>query len=325
MLIYFYMNEFKMKVIMLQDMILAVIVDFLLGDPYNFPHPVKFMGKIIYYEEKIVRRYFKSNIGLKVGGFLIVIINMGIGFFVPYFLLKVLRGYNMVYHIVNIYLIYICISAKCLHIEAKKVYDALSRGIDEARDRLSYIVGRDTKNLDEGEIIRADVETVAENTSDGIIAPLFYIMIFGASGGMMYKMVNTMDSMLGYKNEKYKDIGYFPAKNDDLFNLIPSRLSGILMCISSVFRFDVKNGFKIMFRDRKNHKSPNSAYPEGAAAGLLNIQLGGNNYYSGELVEKPTIGDKTKVLEKKDIIRTIEIMYRAEILFLLIYIVIKIV
>ena len=135
----------------------------------------------------------------------------------------------------------------------------------------------------------------------------------------MYKMVNTMDSMLGYRNEKYMDLGYFPAKVDDVFNYIPARLTGILMCISSIFRFDVRKGLRIMVRDRKNHKSPNSAYPEGAVAGLLNIQLGGNNYYFGKLVEKPTIGDKNRIIEKNDIKRTVEIMYRTEFLLFLLY------
>jgi adenosylcobinamide-phosphate synthase len=200
-----------------------------------------------------------------------------------------------------------------------KVYYAFDKGIEEARYKLSFIVGRDTQNLAEGEVIRADVETVAENTSDGVIAPLFYIMLLGAPGGIMYKMVNTMDSMLGYKNEKYKDLGYFPAKIDDAFNFIPARLTGVLMCLSSILRFDVRSGIKIMMRDGKRHTSPNAGIPEAAVAGLLNIQLGGNNYYFGKLVEKPTIGDKIRNIERDDIRKAIEIMYRTELLMLLLY------
>ncbi len=307
---------------MLISIILGVILDFAIGDPYSFPHPVKLMGRIISFEEKIARKITKSKKGLKFSGFIIVIVNISIGFFMPYILLKSIRQYKTIYTIVNTYLIYTCIAARCLHDEAIKVSKALDIGIEEARTRLSYIVGRETKNLSEEEIIRATVETVAENTSDGVIAPLFYIIFLGASGGLAYKFVNTMDSMLGYKNEKYIDLGFFPAKVDDIFNYIPARITGVFMCIGSIFRFNIRNGFKIMIRDRKNHKSPNCAYPEGAVAGLLDIQLGGDNYYHGKLVKKPNIGDKIKKISRADIRNTIEIMYRSEMVFLLIYILI---
>ncbi|MGJ0845860.1 adenosylcobinamide-phosphate synthase CbiB [Tissierella praeacuta] len=307
---------------MLISIILGVILDFAIGDPYSFPHPVKLMGRIISFEEKIARKITKSKKGLKFSGFIIVIVNISIGFFMPYILLKTIKQYKTIYTIVNTYLIYTCIAARCLHDEAIKVSKALDIGIEEARTRLSYIVGRETKNLSEEDIIRATVETVAENTSDGVIAPLFYIIFLGASGGLAYKFVNTMDSMLGYKNEKYIDLGFFPAKVDDIFNYIPARITGVFMCIGSIFRFNIRNGFKIMIRDRKNHKSPNCAYPEGAVAGLLDIQLGGDNYYHGKLVKKPNIGDKIKKISRADIRNTIEIMYRSEMVFLLIYILI---
>lgn len=307
------------------SVILAVIIDFIIGDPYSFPHPVKLMGRMISSEEKLARKIARSKKGLKLAGFIIVIINISLGFITPYLLLKLIKEYKVIYIIVNTYLIYTCIAARCLHYEAMKVSKALDIGIEEARIRLSYIVGRETKNLSEQEIIRATVETVAENTSDGVIAPLFYIILFGASGGLAYKFINTMDSMLGYTNDKYIDLGYFPAKVDDIFNYIPSRITGILMCVGSLGRFHIKNGFRIMIRDRKNHKSPNCAYPEGAVAGLLDIQLGGNNYYHGKLVEKPTIGDKAEEIRNIDIKNTIEIMYRSEVLLLIIYIVIQLV
>lgn len=306
---------------MLISIILAVILDFIIGDPYNFPHPVKLMGRIISFEERFVRKNTNSKKGLKFAGFIIVIINISVGFLVPYFLLKYLQQYKLIYILVNTYLIYTCIAARCLHYEAIKVSEAMDISVEDGRKRLSYIVGRDTTNLNEDEIIRATVETVAENTSDGVIAPLLYIILLGAPGGLAYKFINTMDSMLGYMNEKYIDYGYFPARVDDIFNYIPARITGLLMCISSIARFNIKDGFKIMIRDRNNHKSPNSAYPEGAVAGLLQIQLGGNNYYHGKLVEKPTIGDSIKSITKKDIKRTIEIMYRSEILLLILYII----
>ena len=303
----------------MNSIIIASIVDFFVGDPYSFPHPVKLMGRLISFEDKLARKISKNKKTLKFLGLIIVLINISLSFFIPYYLLKMIKPYKIIFSIVNIYLIYTCIAAKCLDWEAMKVYEALNRGLKQARKRLSYIVGRDTTKLTEEEIIKATIETVAENTSDGVIAPLLYIIFLGAPGGLAYKMVNTMDSMLGYMNERYIDLGYFPAKVDDFFNYIPARITGLFMCIGSIFRFDVENGLKIMIRDRKNHKSPNASYPEGATAGLLNIQLGGNNIYHGKIVEKPTIGDKIKEVDKSDIRRTIEIMYRSEILLLIIY------
>ncbi|NLK44328.1 MAG: cobalamin biosynthesis protein CobD [Tissierellia bacterium] len=310
---------------MVTNIILAVILDFILGDPYSFPHPVKLMGRIISLEDKVARRIAKTNKGLKFAGFIIVVINISLGFLIPFLLLKAIKPYNILYNIVNVYLIYTCIAARSLHYEAMKVYKALNLGIEEARIRLSYIVGRDTKNLYEEGIVRATVETVAENTSDGVIAPLFYITLLGAPGGLAYKFINTMDSMLGYMNEKYKDLGYFPAKLDDIFNFLPARITGLLMSLGSIGRFNLVNGIKIMFRDRKNHKSPNAPYPEGAVAGLLGIQLGGSNYYHGKLVEKPTIGDKINPINKKHIKNSIEIMYRSQVLLVVIYTLIKLI
>lgn len=296
------------------DFFAALIIDFLIGDPYGFPHPVRLMGKIISLEEKAVRKVSESDRFLKVCGAVIVLTNLTFSFFIPFYLLKYIKRYCIAYHIVNTYFLYTCVAAGCLNREAMKIYRALSVGLDEARYRLSFIVGRDTENLDEKEVIRAAVETVAENTSDGVIAPMFYAMIGGAPLAFLYKMVNTMDSMLGYSNERYGHLGFFPAKTDDLFNFLPSRITGVLMFISSVFRFDASSGFRIMIRDRKNHKSPNCAYPEGAVAGLLGVQLGGDSRYCGELIEKPVIGDDLRSLEKDDLVKTVEIMYRTEIL-----------
>ena len=304
------------------DLLIAVVIDFMIGDPEGFPHPVRFFGKLICAEEKLVRRFTHRDNGLRFGGLLIVIINILLAFCVPFIILRGIRNYGIIYHFVNIYFLYACLAARCLRDESIKVYKALENGIEEARYKLSFIVGRDTKNLSSGEVIRAVVETVAENSSDGIIAPLLFAIIGGAPGALLYKMVNTMDSMLGYLNEKYKYIGFFPAKTDDVFNLIPARVTGVLMNLSCILRYNTINGFKVMIRDRKNHKSPNCAYPEGAVAGLLGVQLGGSNYYFNQITEKPTIGDLLRQLEKNDIKRTIEIMFRAELLLIVIYIII---
>jgi len=298
---------------------LAVVLDFIIGDPQNFPHPVKLMGQMISYEEKIARRFTKSDKKLKLCGLIIVILNVTLGLLVPYLLLRIVKENKIIYTILNTYLIYTCIAAKCLHHEANMVSKALDKGVNEGRKRLSYIVGRDTSQLTKDKIIKATVETVAENTSDGVIGPLFYIALLGAPGGIAYKFINTMDSMLGYMNDKYINLGFFPAKTDDLFNLIPARITGLLMNISSIGRFNVINGFKIMKRDNKNHKSPNSGFPESTVAGLLGIQLGGGNFYHGIFVDKPTIGNEINEINKNHIKDTIEIMYRSEIAFLIIY------
>jgi adenosylcobinamide-phosphate synthase len=277
------------------------------------------MGNMISFEERLARRIFKSDRGLLIGGMFIVLINITAAFLIPYLMLRALKPYRVPYHIFNIYLLYTCIAARCLHEEGIRIYKALMTSLEEARHKLSFIVGRETGNLDENEIIRATVETVAENTSDGVIAPLIFAMIGGVPLAMAYKMGNTMDSMLGYLNDKYRYIGFFPAKTDDVLNFVPARATGILMIFGSILRFNVENGFKIMIRDRKNHKSPNCAYPEGATAGLLGVQLGGDNVYFGEIMKKPRIGDSKRGLDSKDIKRTIEIMYRAEILLVILY------
>ncbi len=308
----------------MKSLILAVILDFILGDPYSFPHPVKLMGKIISFEEGLVRRFAKTRRKLKLGGFFIVIINIFLGFFLPFSLLKIISPYRTFHGLVNIYLIYTCLAARSLHYEASKVREALDSSLEEGRNRLLYIVGRDTQELNREEIIRATVETVAENTSDGLIAPLFYIFIFGPAGGLAYKFVNTMDSMLGYTNAKYRDIGYFPAIVDDIFNYIPARLTSLLMCLSSLGSYNIKNGFKILKRDKRKHKSPNAGYPEAAVAGLLGIQLGGGSLYHGEFIDKPYIGDNLNQISDRHIIDTVKIMYRSQFLLLLIYIIISI-
>lgn len=294
---------------------IAMIIDFILGDPSWLPHPIIYIGKLIGKLEKIFRKRFENNYKLKICGGLMVIIVCFTTYIIPYILLRFSMINIYLFHILNILIIWTTLAAKSLKKAAMEVYDGLEKDdINEARLKLSYIVGRDTENLTKEEIIRADVETVAENTADGIIAPMFYAIIGGAPLAMMYKGVNTMDSMVGYLNEKFKNIGFFPAKVDDVFNFIPARITGILMCLMAfVVKGNILKAFKIMIRDRKNHKSPNCAYPEAATAAALKIQLGGTNVYFGETIYKPTIGDKVKELEPIDIKNTIKLMYASEI------------
>lgn len=300
---------------------IGYVTDLIVGDPYSFPHPVRFIGKLINFTQGIIRKVFKSDKQLKFGGFILWFVTVGITYLITYAIVK-LFSFNVLLSVaVNSFLIYTTLATKCLKDEALKIYNVLKTGdIEKSRTQLSYIVGRDTTNLSESEIIRATVETVAENTVDGIIAPMFYAFIGGAPLVMAYKAINTLDSTVGYKNEKYKDIGFASAKIDDIANYIPARISVILMTIGSFFlRYNYRNCFKISIRDRKNHKSPNCAFSEGAVSGALGIQLGGTNFYFGEKVYKPTIGDKLREIDKEDIIKTNKIMYASSFVSILVF------
>ena len=305
------------------DLILAVVLDLIIGDPYWFPHPVIYIGKLISALDKLGRKLCKTNKQIKVFGGIIVVVVAFCSFLVPFIILKISSEVFLLYHILNIIFLWTTIATRGLHKEGIKVYDSLAKNdIDDARVKLSYIVGRDTKTLSEYEIVRADVETIAENTADGVIAPILYAIMGGAPLAMMYKGINTMDSMLGYINEKYKYIGFFPAKTDDVFNFIPARITGMLICLAApLVQGNITQSLKVMIRDRKNHKSPNCAYPEGAAAGAMRVQLGGTNIYFGEIMYKPTIGNKIKDLGKEHIIDTIRLMYGAMFYLLILYVI----
>lgn len=302
-------------------MVIAYLLDLIIGDPYSFPHPVRFIGNLIRFTEGKIRKIFKSKKQLKIGGFLLWIITVGFTALVTNLILNLLCINNIFYVIIASIILYTTLSTKCLADEAKKIYEVLKTGdIEKSRKQLSYIVGRDTTSLNENEIIRATVETVAENTVDGIISPMMYGFIGGPVLAMAYKAINTLDSMVGYKNEKYGDIGFASAKIDDIANFIPARITPFFMMIASfILGFNSKKSIKIAMRDRKNHKSPNCAYAEGAVAGALEVQLGGTNMYFGEKVYKPTIGDKDRELEAEDILRTNKIMYLTSFIALVIF------
>ena len=296
-------------------------LDLIIGDPYSFPHPVRYIGKLISIVEKKIRKITSSDKGLKIAGFFLWFIVVGATFGITTLVLQLFKFNKLAYFIVNTILIYTTLATKCLKDESSKIYKVLKTGdLEKSRIQLSYIVGRDTTNLNEKEIVRATVETVAENTVDGIIAPLFYGFIGGAPLAMAYKAVNTLDSTVGYKNDKYYYLGFASAKIDDIANYIPARLGVILLPLGSLFTgFNFKDALKIGIRDRKNHKSPNCAFSEGAVAGALGIQLGGTNVYFGKEVYKPTIGDKTREIEIEDIVRTNKIMYSSSIISIIIF------
>lgn len=297
------------------ELTIGLILDLLIGDPENPIHPVRIIGSFSSKLERLARSLFKRH--LKIGGFITWVIVIVTTFLINFFILKFARSVNRYIGIIlSGIIIYFCISAKGLVTEGYKVINLLLKDdINSARKQLSYIVGRDTENLDREAIIRAVVETIAENMSDGIVAPIFFAGLGGAPLAMAYKAVNTLDSMFGYKNDKYKEFGYFPAKLDDVFNYIPARITGLLIVLSGwVLRYDYKHSFKIYKRDRYNHSSPNSAHPEAAMAGILGVELGGANYYFGKLVQKPTIGDKLKKIDICDVNKTSKVLYCSTIL-----------
>ena len=296
-------------------------LDLIIGDPYSFPHPVRFIGKLISFVEKQIRKITTSDKGLKIAGFFLWFVVVGVTLGSTSIVLRLFQFNKVAYFLVNSILIYTTLATKCLKDESEKIYKVLKTGdLDKSRIQLSYIVGRDTTNLSEKEIVRATVETVAENTVDGIIAPLFYGFIGGAPLAMAYKAINTLDSTVGYKNDKYYYLGFASAKIDDIANYMPARLGVLLLSIGSLFvGFNFKNALKIGIRDRKNHKSPNCAFSEGAVAGALGIQLGGTNVYFGKEVYKPTIGDKKREIEIEDIVRTNKIMYSSSIISIIIF------
>jgi adenosylcobinamide-phosphate synthase len=300
----------------------AFLMDVVFGDPPSLPHPVRLIGAYISSFEKHVRRLAKSELGTKATGVFLLITTVALAYLLPWYVLRLAGSMSLyLYHIVNVLLMYTCIAARCLSDEGGRIYNALQEGdLEKSRKLLSMIVGRDTHSLNESGITRGAVETVAENTSDGVVAPLFYMFIGGAPLAMAYKAVNTLDSMVGYKNERYLNFGWASARFDDIANYIPARLTGILMVLAAMLlRLDYKKSFQILIRDSRNHSSPNSGFPEAAAAGALGVQLGGTNYYFGKSLEKPTIGEPLRPLDRHDIKAVIRLMYAASILALILF------
>ncbi len=301
---------------------MGFLLDLVLGDPYYLPHPIRLIGKLIAGTEKILRgmgirgkdkkadsngRAFRQGIGLV----LIVIISVVA---VTLFLLFMAYWLHPVLGVaVESLMTYQILAVKCLKVESMKVYHCLSKGsLEKARAAVSMIVGRDTEMLDEEGVAKAAVETVAENTSDGVIAPMLYLAAGGPILGFFYKAVNTMDSMVGYKNEKYLYFGRAAAKLDDFVNFLPARISALLMIAASYLSgsdFSGKGAWSIYKRDRRKHASPNSAQTESVCAGALSIRLAGDASYFGKTVKKPYIGDALRKVEYEDIKRANRLLY----------------
>ena len=293
-------------------LIAGFALDLLLGDPYWMPHPIRLIGRFISATERMLYKEGTSASSMRWRGVALVVIVAGVSTACAIVLIWACSMVNVVLStVVESIICYQMLATRQLKVESMKVHDALAANdLEKARECVGMIVGRDTAALDESEIAQAAVETVAENASDGVIAPLLFMAVFGPAGGVFYKSVNTMDSMVGYKNERYRHFGTAAARLDDVLNWIPARISGVLMCIAAApVGLDMAGAWRIFKRDRKKHASPNSAYTEAACAGALNVQLGGSNYYFGKLVEKPTIGDKLRPICTEDIVRANRLLY----------------
>ena len=305
----------------LAALIIGFGIDLIVGDPHSFPHPVVLIGKLIDALEHGLRKMFpKTAFGEKFAGTILWILVVLLSSFLPAFILWLCHGISPWLRLgIESIMCWQILATKSLRDESMKVYHALESGdIDKSRYAVSMIVGRDTAALDDAGVTRAAVETVAENTSDGVVAPLIFLAIGGAPLGFFYKAVNTMDSMLGYVEPPYKNIGLVPAKMDDAVNFIPARISALLMLVAGgILRLDVKNGWKIFCRDRFNHASPNSAQTESVCAGLLGLRLAGDAWYHGVLHKKKYIGDALREIEHEDIPRAGRLLYVTAMLALL--------
>ena len=296
-------------------------IDLLMGDPHSIPHPVVGIGKLISFLEKGLRRLFPKTDGgeIAAGGVLwvlVVVICTVLPAGILYLCHRISPWLRLTVESIMCWQI---LATKSLKDESMKVYMALESGdLEESRHAVSMIVGRDTARLDDAGVTRAAVETVAENTSDGVVAPMLFLALGGAPLGFLYKAVNTMDSMLGYVEPPYKNIGLIPAKMDDAANFLPSRLSALLMIAAGfLLGLDGKNGWRIFRRDRRNHASPNSAQTESVCAGLLGVRLAGDAWYHGVLHRKQYIGDGNREITHRDIPLTCRLMYLTALLTLL--------
>ena len=302
-------------------------IDLLMGDPHSIPHPVVGIGKLISFLEKGLRRMFPKTDGgeIAAGGVLWVLVAVICTALPAGILFLCHRISPWLRLTVESIMCWQILATKALKDESMKVYMALESGdLEESRHAVSMIVGRDTARLDDAGVTRAAVETVAENTSDGVVAPMLFLALGGAPLGFFYKAVNTMDSMLGYVEPPYKNIGLVPAKMDDIANFIPSRLSALLMIAAGfLLGLDAKNGWRIFRRDRFNHASPNSAQTESVCAGLLGVRLAGDAWYHGVLHKKKYIGDDTRDITHRDILLACRLLYLTAFLTLLLCTLVK--
>lgn len=291
-------------------LVIAFVLDFIFGDPKKLPHLIIGYGNSISLGEKLLNK----NKYKFLKGAVLTIILVSISFITPYLIIHYLNAYDFLFIniVFSIVMLFYCLANKTLVKEGNTVFTILkNEGLEAGRKRLSWIVGRETNQLSEQQIRVATFETMSENLSDGVIAPLFFFLILGVPGAMAYKMINTLDSMIGYKNDRYIAFGKFAAKLDDVANYIPARITALFMLLVT---FKLK-GISFVFKEGKKHSSPNAGYPEAALAYILDCQFGGPNYYHGKLVDKPFIGNNNREIKHEEIKTVSQINYKTSILF----------
>jgi len=300
---------------------LAFLLDLALGDPPGWPHPVRLMGSLISRLSDLVRKLFQKPLQLRLAGVVIVIIVVGLSWVLAFLLMA---GADRIFPdlglAVGVFLAYTTLAARSLHDETWRVALALRENdLPRARRLLGLVVGRETRNLDRPGIIRALLETMAENLSDGVIGPLFYLALGGPALAMAYKAVSTLDSMIGYKDEQCRDLGWAAARTDDLANLIPARISAALIALAAlILGLDARGAVRTWLTEGGRHASPNAGRPEAALAGALGVQLGGPAVYNGQVVVKPTLGRNTMPLEDKHMRRADDILFLSSGLMMLV-------
>lgn len=292
----------------LLPLVIGYLLDLLLGDPRWLPHPIRLFGNLIAFGE----RKLNNGKSLFLKGALLTIVLTTSTFTFFYLIQTLLKPYPVLYIIVQSIFVFYALANKSLIQEGKAVFDELAKGIVQGRKRLSWIVGRDTSQLNEQQIKTAVFETLSENLSDGVIAPLFFYTILGVPGAMLYKMVNTLDSMIGYKSDRYFYFGKFAAKLDDVFNYIPARITAIIMLIvTGKIQY-----LGTVFKEGKKHTSPNAGYPEASLAYIMKCRFGGPNYYHGKLVDKPFIGEHNRQIADDDFYTVAKINHATTFFFL---------
>ena len=289
----------------------GALIDLIVGDPEWFYHPVRLIGKYISFAEKRAKRDNPASWTLRRRAVLVAVSTVLLTAGVTALVLYLLGLLGFWPRFIGMALIsWMCLSARNLADEAEGVRKALEQSLEAGRTRVGRIVGRDTANLSRREILCATIETVAENLTDGVISPMLYLALGGPVLGMAFKAASTLDSMIGYLDEKYRDVGWFAAKADDVWNWLPARITALLMCLAAFpLGLEGKRAFAVVKRDHANHLSPNCAWSESAAAGALGVQLGGDHEYFGKVVHKPTIGDDTRPPEGEDIRRMNRLMF----------------
>ncbi len=309
----------------LAALVAAYILDYLIGDPRSWPHPVRLLGRIIEIGEVTIRRLFKSPAGLKVGGGLILLLT-GLG---SVALVIALVRFAYLLHpvagfIFETYIIFTTLAGGDLRSHVLTVENKLFRpDLPGARGAVALLVSRDTAELDENGVARAALESLFENSADGLVAPLFYTAIGGPAAAVLYKTVNTLDSMLGYKTEEFKDIGFFAAKTDDILSYIPARLTAFYIVLAGLLQGKWQRGVRVLQADRNKHQSPNSAWPMAAAAGVLGVGFGGRDYFRGDVIERPRINAAGKAALGRDINRGLNLFRLTSVLALITMLLLK--